>query len=74
MSRKNLAYTSELKEAFKSIFSTLSKCEKAFEKLKQGTPQHTLLKKRIDAFRIALALIEAEIDRSISKGESLWQN
>ena len=52
---------SELEEAFRSISSTLSKCEKAFEKLEQGTAQHTLLKRRIEAFRIALELIACEI-------------
>jgi len=50
----------ELDEAFRAISSTLSKCEKAFEKLEQGTPQYTLLKRRIKAFHIALQLIECE--------------
>jgi len=51
----------ELSEAHKSISSTLSKCEKAFEKLKQGTSQYTLMKRRIEAFRIALELIEDKL-------------
>jgi len=56
---------SELDEAHKSISSTLSECEKAFEKLKQGTSQHTLMKRRIEAFRIALELIEDKLSDCI---------
>jgi len=52
---------SELDEAFKAISSVQSKCKKAFVKLEQGTPQHTLLKRRIEAFHIALELIEHEL-------------
>jgi len=55
----------ELDEAYKSISSTLGKCEKAFEKLKQGTSQHTLMQRRIEAFRIALELIEDKLSDCI---------
>jgi hypothetical protein len=51
----------ELEEAIKSISSTLSKCEKAFEKLKEGTSQHTLMKRRIKSFHISLELIKKEL-------------
>ena len=52
----------ELAEARRSIDSTLRKCEKALEKLRQGTSSHTLTVRRIRAFRIALALIDREMD------------
>ena len=53
----------ELREALRSIESTLSKCEKALMKLSEGTPQHTLTKRRIEAFRIATALIKENIEQ-----------
>lgn len=52
---------SELGEALKSIDSTLGKCEKAITKLKENSAQHTLMTRRIKAFRIALVLIEKEL-------------
>lgn len=51
----------ELKEAIRSIESTVSKCEKILPKLKQGTSQYTLLVRRIKAFQIALSLINEKI-------------
>jgi len=51
----------DLEEALKSITSTLSKCEKAFVKLKQGTPQYTLLQRRIKAFEVSIELIKREL-------------
>ena len=51
----------ELAEARRSIDSTLRKCE-ALEKLLPGTSPHTLTVRRIRAFRIALALIDREMD------------
>ena len=53
----------ELAEAIRAIVSTISKCEKVLPKLKEGTSQHTLLIRRIKAFRIAAALIERELSR-----------
>jgi hypothetical protein len=47
----------ELEEALRAISSTISKCEKIEPKLNEGTSQHTLLVRRIRAFRIASALI-----------------
>ena len=52
----------ELEEALRSIISTLSKCEKVQPKLKVGTSQHTLIERRIQAFRIAVILIEWELE------------
>jgi len=53
----------ELQEAKKAIASTLGKCEKAFEKLQEGTSQYTLMERRVAAFRIALGLIEEEMNK-----------
>jgi len=57
----------ELGEALKAINSTIGKCEKAILKLKENLAQHTLLFRRIKAFRIAVDLIEREISLSINK-------
>ena len=51
----------ELQEALRAINSTISKCEKAFAKLAEGTSQHTLMKRRLAAFHIAVELIEKEM-------------
>lgn len=51
----------ELEEALRAITSTIAKCEKVQPKLKEGTPQHTLLIRRIKALRIASVLIEREL-------------
>ncbi len=63
--QKNLAIHNftkdELEEALRSIVSMRGKCKKVQPKLKQGSSQHTLLKRRIHAFNIASALIEKEV-------------
>ena len=51
----------DLQEALRAINPTISKCEKAQEKLREGTPQHTLTKRRLEAFYIAVELIEREL-------------
>jgi hypothetical protein len=51
----------ELDEALRAIVSTIAKCEKVLPKLKNGTPQHTLLIRRIKALHIASALIKREL-------------
>lgn len=57
------AYTKEeLAEAKRSIASTLGKCEKALLKLTPGKSQHTLTARRIAAFRIALELLDRELE------------
>lgn len=51
----------ELEEALEALNSILGKCEKAILKLKENSAQHTLMTHRINAFRIALALVENEL-------------
>ncbi|SMC49638.1 hypothetical protein [Papillibacter cinnamivorans] len=51
----------DLEEALRAIASTISKCEKVQPKLKEGSPQHTLLIRRIKALIIASALIKREL-------------
>lgn len=50
-----------LSEAKRSIASTLGKSEKALAKLKVGTHMHTTTALRIQAYRIAITLIENEL-------------
>jgi len=50
---------SELAEAHRALSSTLHKCEK-LDADKMGKSQKTLLKRRIDALKVALILIEKE--------------
>lgn len=52
----------ELAEALCAINSTISKCEKALPKLREGSSQHTLTIRRIKAFKIAVDLLNREID------------
>ena len=52
----------ELSEARRAIDSTLRKCEKALVKLTPGKSQHTLTARRIQAFQIALELIDRELE------------
>jgi ribosomal protein L17 len=51
----------ELTEALRSIESTRKKCEKAIEKLWEGSSQHTLTARRIAAFQIAEELITEKL-------------
>lgn len=57
----------DLREALRAINSTISKCEKAYTKLRQGTSQHTLMKRRLAAFYIAVELIERELGEDAVK-------
>ena len=67
-----MTYTpEELAEAQRAIDSTLHKCEKALEKLRPGTSAHTLTVRRIRAFRIALALIDREMERGAGPDEEV---
>lgn len=52
----------ELEEAMTSLASTLRKCEKIQEGGKLQSSQKTLNDRRVNALRIALALIEKEMD------------
>ena len=51
-----------LREALRAINSTISKCEKVQLKLTEGTSQHTLTKRRLEAFYIAVELIEKDLE------------
>ncbi|WP_372999099.1 hypothetical protein [Lutispora sp.] len=53
----------DLEKALPPITSTISKCEKAQEKLKEGTPQLTLTRKMIQALYISLSLITKELNK-----------
>jgi hypothetical protein len=53
----------ELEEALRAIDSTISKCEKVQPKLKEGTSQHTLLRRRIKALYISTELIKRELEK-----------
>lgn len=52
----------ELEEALRAISSLISKCEKAQEKLAQGTSQWSLLKNRIKALHISSSLIKKALE------------
>ncbi|MDR1245436.1 MAG: hypothetical protein LBK57_00195 [Clostridiales Family XIII bacterium] len=63
------AYTNEeLAEALRAIESTIAKCEKTLPKLREGSPQQTLTVRRIKALKIAVNLIEREMEGSQCKG------
>ena len=51
----------ELEEAQRQIASLISKCEKVRLKLREGTPQSSLLANRIKAFYISSSLIAAKM-------------
>jgi len=56
-------YTAQdLKEAITALASTLRKCEKIQESGKLQSSQKTLNDRRVKALRIALALIERELE------------
>ena len=52
----------DLVEALQAITSMISKCEKALEKLREGTPQYSLTRNRIKALRIAATLINIALE------------
>ena len=51
----------DLHEALQALTSLQNKCEKAQHSIAQGTPQWTLLKNRIRALHIAIALINQSL-------------
>ena len=51
----------ELEEAHFALLSTLRKCEK-IDMTKQAASQRTLLERRIAALKVALGLIEREME------------
>ena len=54
----------ELEEAKIALASSLHKCEKIDEGKKLGKSQQTLLDRRIKALRLALELIDKEMEMS----------
>ena len=59
----------ELREALRSIESTRKKCEKAIEKLREGSSQHTLTARRIVAFLLAEKLITEKLNELEDLGQ-----
>jgi len=60
----------KLIQATTVIESLLHKCEKSVLKLSDRTSQYTLLKNRIEALKIAIELIENEVEnKSIDNGK-----
>jgi len=53
----------ELSEAHSALLSTLKKCEK-IDSEKLGKSQQTLLERRIAALRVALTLINKELEKN----------
>lgn len=53
----------QLSEAHRALASTLAKCEKILAGGKLRGAQHTLTLRRVEALRLALALIEREQSR-----------
>ncbi|HMM05650.1 MAG TPA: hypothetical protein PKD52_03145 [Clostridiales bacterium] len=58
----------ELAEAMTSLDSTLRKCEKMQDSGKLQSSQKTLNDRRVNALRIALALIKKELEHGDSEG------
>jgi len=66
-----MTYTKEeLNDALRAIGSLINKCEKVQEKLREGTPQHSLTKNRIKAFRIASDHITGALEGEPPRGEA----
>lgn len=57
--------------ARRALSSTLQKCAKAALSQRPGSPQDTLLKRRIRAFEISLELIDRELEED---GEETGQD
>jgi len=55
----------KLIQASTVIESLLHKCEKSRLKLTDRTSQHSLLKNRIEALKIAIELIESEVENKL---------
>jgi hypothetical protein len=61
--RMKADYTQEeLEQAIKAFKSSIGKCEKAGAKLKDGSPQKKWVDRQLEAFYIALSLIENSTD------------
>jgi hypothetical protein len=58
-----MTYTcEELSEARRALLSTLRKCEKVLESEKLPQSQRTLTERRVAALKLAVALIERELE------------
>ena len=53
----------DLQEALRAFASMISKTDKAQAKFTPGTSQHTLQRNRLQALRLAEALIKVELDK-----------
>jgi hypothetical protein len=53
----------ELEKALPPIVSTIHKCEKVMEKLKEDSPQSTITKKMLKALRMSFSFISEELDQ-----------
>lgn len=60
----------ELEAAYKSLASTLQKCEKVQDSTRLGPSQRTLLSRRIAALKLALDLIVQETGRLEAEPEN----
>lgn len=60
----------ELKEAHRSLASTLQKCEKVALSPRLGQSQRTINARRIAGLRVALALIEQELSQYTGGSEA----
>lgn len=52
---------SELEEGLKAMESLISKSEKAQMTLKEGTAQHTIITRRLKAFKMAYTMIAEKL-------------
>lgn len=60
----------ELEDALRAVKSITAKCENALPGQKDGSPQKTLLTRRIKAMRISEYLIEKEMEKKINDEET----
>lgn len=61
----------DLVESLKQVISIISKCEKAQLNQREGSPQHTLLTRRIRAMQISKVLMEERLNEMEDGNETL---
>ena len=61
----------DLHEALRALASMIGKTEKAGAGFSPGTSQHTLQRNRLNALRVAEALLKAELDAQAGVGEDI---
>ena len=59
----------EREEALRVVSSAIGRCEKIQPKFQMGTPQHSLLKNRLQALRLAQVLLEGGGAETYSREE-----